>query len=318
VISIPLAASTVLSAAIQLGPLALLGLLYARRVRTLAVVGQPVPGWRQGCFYGGFLTIGVALTALGSGSQELLSVHMVEHLLLSDIAALLIVLGLTGPLIAPILRVGVFNRLRALANPLIALPLWAIDLYAWHLPVFYQAALRNGGVHALEHIMFLGLGVNMWMCLFGPLPMPRWFGSFAKVLYILAVRFVGTVLANIFVWSGSVFYPFYKSGGAAWHISPLSDQRIAGGVMMIEESVLTLCLFGWLFMSAMREAEERQGLLDFARSRGVELSEERAARAVRAGRAADLRRRLEGPRGRPAPVASQTSQAPDHETVLGL
>jgi cytochrome c oxidase assembly factor CtaG len=292
VISVPLAASTFLSAVTQLGPLALLGLLYARRVRTLADLGQQVPRWRQACFYGGLLTIAVTLTSLGSGSQELLSVHMVEHLLLGDIAALLIVLGLTGPLIAPILRVGFFNRLRALANPLIAFPLWAADLYAWHLPVFYQAALRSGGVHALEHIMFIAFGANMWMCLFGPLPMPRWFGSFAKVLYILAVRFAGTVLANIFVWSGSVFYPFYKSTGGAWHISPLSDQRIAGGVMMIEESVLTLCLFGWLFMKALRESEERQGLLDFARSLGVELSDERAARAVRAGRAVELRRRL--------------------------
>jgi cytochrome c oxidase assembly factor CtaG len=265
----------------------------------LVAVGQPVPGWRQACFYAGLVTIAAALTSLGSGSQELLALHMVEHLLIGDIASLLLVLGLTGPLIAPILRVAAFNRLRVLANPLIALPLWAIDLYAWHLPVFYQAALRSDGVHALEHMMFLGFGVNMWMSLFGPLPVPRWFGSGAKVGYILSVWLTGTLLANIFIWLGRVFYPFYASSDASWHLSPLADQQIAGGLMMIEGTILMLGLFGWLFMSAMREAQERQNLQDFARSRGIELSEERAARAVRAGRAGELRRRLETTPGRP-------------------
>ncbi len=141
----PLATSTTLEAFLQLGPLALLGLAYAKRVQTLGRQRRPVPGWRQACFYAGFVTIGAALTSLGGDSQELLSAHMVEHLLLGDIAALLIVLGLTGPLIAPILRVKLFDRLRILAHPLIAFPLWAIDLYVWHLPVFYEAALRALG-----------------------------------------------------------------------------------------------------------------------------------------------------------------------------
>jgi hypothetical protein len=64
--------------------------------------------------------------------------------------------------------------------------------------------------------------------------------------------------------------------------------------MMVEESILTLCLLCWLFLRTAREGEERQDLLDFARARGLELSEARAARAVAAGRGADLRRRLEG------------------------
>jgi putative membrane protein len=291
--------TTALGALTQLGPLTLMGLAYAKRVNTLGRQGRPVPGSRQACFYGGFITIGVALTSLGGASQELLMAHMVEHLLLGDIAALLIVLGLTGPLIAPILRVRLFDRLRVLAHPLIAFPLWAIDLYAWHLPIFYQAALRHAGVHALEHAMFLGFGINMWMCLFGPLPMPRWFGNTAKLCYIVAVRLTGTVLGNIFLWSGTVFYPFYVHGDAAWHISPIADQNIAGAIMMIEESFLTLGLFCWLFLRTARQGEERQELLDFAHTHGLALTEERATRAVSAGRGAELRRRLESTRKPP-------------------
>ena len=180
-LQVPPAVSNTLTAAIQIGPLVLMGLLYARRAHTLASTRNPVPGWRQACFYAGFVVIAVALTSLGGKSEELLYVHMIEHLLLGDIAALLIVLGLTGPLIAPILKIPLFDRLRVLAHPVVAFPLWAVDLYVWHLPVFYQAALRHSSIHALQHAMFLGMGINMWMCLFGPLPMPQWFGNLGRL-----------------------------------------------------------------------------------------------------------------------------------------
>jgi cytochrome c oxidase assembly factor CtaG len=279
---------------IQLVPTALLGLLYARRAHTLSTGRNRIPTWRQVCFYAGLATILLALLSpVGELSDELLYMHMVEHLLMGDIAALLIVLGLTGPLLAPVLRIGFFDRLRVLTHPLLAFPLWAIDMYVWHLPLFYEAALRHLVVHALEHTMFIALGINMWMCLFGPLPKPRWFGNLAKLGYIVAVRLTGTVLGNVFLWSGKAFYPFYLSGDAAHHIRPLADQNLAGAIMMVEESLLTLGLFCWLFLRTARESEERQELLDLAASSGVELSDERAARAVASGRGEDLRKRVE-------------------------
>lgn len=293
----PLAVSADLTSALQLGPLLALAIMYTRRVRTLAEADHPVPGWRQACFYAGFVVIAAALTSLGAASQDLLWVHMIEHLLLGDIAALLIVLGLTGPLLAPILRIRLFDRLRGLSHPVLAFPLWAIDLFTWHLPVLYQAALRHSGVHALEHAMFLGLGINMWMSLFGPLPTPSWFGNLGKLIYIVAVRLAGSLLGNIFLWSGTVFYPFYLHGDAHFGISPITDQHVAGAIMMVEESFLTLGLFCWLFLRAAKEGEERQDLLDYAHSHGLELTDARAARAVAAGRGDDLRRRLEARSG---------------------
>jgi putative membrane protein len=293
------AAADTITAALVTGPLFIVALAYARRAARVARAGHPVPSWRQWCFYCGCVVVGAAVSGLGPLSQELLYVHMVEHLLLGDIGALLIVLGLTAPLIAPILTfqvagVRIFDRLRALSHPVVAFPLWALDLYIWHLPALYQAALRHSGVHVLEHAMFLGFGVNMWMCLFGPLPMPSWFGNLGRLIYIVAVRLAGALLGNIFLWSGTVFYPFYLHGDAVYNISPLADQNVAGAIMMVEESLLTLGLFCWLFLRAAKEGEERQDLLDWARANGVELSETRAARAVAAGRGAELRRRLEG------------------------
>jgi len=295
----PFAVSTLLEAVLQLGPLAVIGALYARRVPTLAAAGHAPAAWRRASFYGGLAMILAALTGLDTLSQELLYAHMVEHLLLGDVAALLIVLGVTGPVLAPILRIGLFDRLRVLAHPALAFPLWAIDLYVWHLPVFYEAALRHAGVHALEHAMFLAFGVNMWMCLLGPLPAPSWFTNLGRLLYVVAVRLAGAILGNVFLWSGTVFYSFYEHADRAHGIAPVADQNIAGAIMMVEESLLTLGLFCWLFLRAARESEQRQELLEYARAHGLELSEARAARAVAAGRAAELRERLGAGAGSP-------------------
>jgi putative membrane protein len=273
---------------------------YRHRVRTLAD-DRPVPGWRQACFAAGLIALAVALSPpVGKISDQLLVAHMAEHLLIGDAAALLLVLGVTGPLLAPLLRIRVIGALRVLTHPVVAVLAWAINFYVWHLPVLYQAALRHDVVHALEHATFLAFGIAMWMALLGPLPKPRWFSNGARLVYIIVVRLIGTVLANAMIFSSSIFYAYYAPGDAHWHISPGADQVSAGGLMMVEESLLTIGLFCWLFLKVARENEERQQLLDYAERSGVALDEERAARAVAAGRGDELRERI----SRGGPVAT--------------
>jgi cytochrome c oxidase assembly factor CtaG len=221
------------------------------------------------------------------------SAHMAQHLLMADLGALFLVLGLTGPVLQPLLATRLARSLRVLAHPVVAFLLWAVDLYVWHLPALYEASLSSPPVHALQHTTFVFFGVTMWLALLGPLPKPQWFGNGAKLLYIVGVRLTGALLGNVFIWSESVFYPAYRAGQASWEVSPLEDQGIAGTIMMLEGSVVTVVLLGWLFLKAAREAEERQALVELATAKGVELSERRAARAVAAGRGAELRRRLD-------------------------
>jgi cytochrome c oxidase assembly factor CtaG len=267
---------------------------YWQRTRTLARQQRPVEPWRRWMYGAGLIVLLIALSPpLDKVSDRVLAAHMVEHLLIGDIAALMIVLGLTGPVLAPLLRIGAVNRLRVLIHPGIAAPLWALDFYVWHLPVLYQAALRHDGIHALQHACFLGFGIAMWMALLGPLPKPAWFGNAARLLYVVAVRLAGAVLGNILIWSHSAFYTYYVAAREEFGLSPLRDQGLAGAVMMIEGSLLTFGLFAWLFLRAARESDERQQLLDFASSHSLALDEQRAARAVAAGRGAELRARLE-------------------------
>jgi len=278
---------------LEVFPITLAGILYWHRAMVLSWDGRPLPLWRQLCFGAGLLTIAVALfSPTGHIADELVIAHMVEHLLIGDLAALLLVLGLTRSLLQPLLAIRLFNRLQVLTHPAVAFPLWAVNLFVWHVPALYQEAYGAAPVHALEHASFLFFGCLMWMPVFGPLPKPQWFSAGWKVGYVIAVRFTGAILGNVLMWSGSVLYPIYSPGERYWGISPIADQSTAGVVMMIEGTFLALGVLAWVFFEVAREGTEKQELLDLARARGVELDERRAQRAVAAGHGALLGERL--------------------------
>src|SRR4051794_9687859 len=293
--NIPIAHVAGVFAPLELLPLLAAAVLYAKRSATLADRGRPLPLWRQVCFAAGLLVIVVALVSpIGHVSEELVIAHMVEHLMLGDIATLLLVLGLTGPLLQPILAIRAFDRLRVLAHPLVAYPLWALNFYLWHIPALYDAAYGAAPLHALEHTTFLFFGCLMWMPVFGPLPKPQWFSAGWKIGYVIAVRFAGAILGNVLMWSGSVLYPTYQPGERYWGISAIADQSTAGVIMMVEGTFLALGVLAWVFLEVAREGTEKQRLLDLAQDRGVALDERRARRAVAAGHGALLEQRIVG------------------------
>jgi putative membrane protein len=112
---------------------------------------QVPPLWRRICLGSGLLLISIALfSPIGHIAEELVIAHMVEHLLIGDLATLLLVLGLTKSLLQPILAIRLFNRLQIFTHPLVALPLWALNFYLWHVPALYDAAYGTAPVHALE------------------------------------------------------------------------------------------------------------------------------------------------------------------------
>jgi putative membrane protein len=278
-----------------LAPLVLIavGVAYAKRCSTLRAEGRGVPVSRQVSFVAGLVLLIVAdLPPLANLGEELVVAHMVQHLLIADLAALLLTLGLTGPLLQPILALRGLRWLRFFGNPLVALPVWALNLYLWHLSVLYEGVLDSAPLHLLQHAAFLSFGLAMWMPLFGPLPKPSWFGNAAMAVYVVVVRLAGAVLANVLAWSGSPLYDAYAPGEVEHGISPLADQGAAGMVMMVESGAITLGVLAWIFFRWAREDTERQRLLDLADQHGVELDEARAGRAVAAGQGARLEERL--------------------------
>lgn len=275
-------------------PLLVVGVAYARRSMVLASQGRGVPLGRQLCFAAGLLAFTAAIgSPLSHLNQELFSAHTVQHLLITDVSALLIVIGLTGPILQPLLRIPVLRWTRTLSNPLVALPLWVLNLYVWHLPPLYQLALGSDLVHGLQHALFFGLSAMLWMPLFGPLPRPPWFGDLAQFVYVVGFRFGGVILGNFLVWAGFPIYEDYSSGASEWDINPLADQGIGGAIMGVENILFSLGLVAWLALRFARHDEAAQLLVDYAIDNGVELDKRRARRAVAAGRAGELRERLD-------------------------
>jgi putative membrane protein len=261
---------------LQLAPVVVAAVGYGVRARTLARRGTPVPGWRIGLFAIGLLLLVIAFSPpLESATNDRFAAHMAQHLLLGDLAPLALLAGLTGPLLRPLLALPPLRVLRVLAHPLVALPLWLINLYLWHLPVMYEAAITNDTVHALEHALFFTTGLLMWSPVLETLPAPAWFGTVAKLGYVVVVRVATTILGNVFIWTDHVVYDPYLGAGT-------SDQALAGALMMIEGSVVTIAAFAWLFLRMFEEGERRQQLLEGGGDPRV------VERAVRYGRADDL------------------------------
>jgi cytochrome c oxidase assembly factor CtaG len=247
------------------------GALYARRAWTLKHRGLPAPRWRLAAFALGLLVVLLALVSPIDtiGEERLFSVHMLQHLLLGDLGALLLVLGLDGRLLQPLLRLRFLYALRFLAHPCVALPLWAASFCVWHVPALFDAALRNDGVHALQHSSFVAFGMPMWAALLEPLPGPAWFTAPWKIPYVLAMWLVMLVLSQVFIWSGHTYYIRYG----------LNDQKAGGGVMLVESIATMLPALVWVLLRVLRESESRQRLVDAG------VAPASAARAARYGRA---------------------------------
>lgn len=265
---------------VQLVPVLLVAMLYGVRAVRLARRGRAVSRVRTACFAAGLLVLVLSLVSPidALGEQRLFCVHMLQHVLIGDVAPFLLVLGLTGPLLRPVLAIPGVYRLRALAHPVVALPLWAIDLSAWHVPYLYDAALAHPVVHALEHTCFLVAGALVWAVLFEVLPGPRWFGTAQRALYLAGMWFFSLALSSFFLWWGHPLYAPYVHAPRTWGLTALADQRIGGGVMLLEGSLIMLGVLIWLGVRWFAETEAHQRLLDA----GVDV--ETAARAVRYGR----------------------------------
>jgi cytochrome c oxidase assembly factor CtaG len=213
-------------------------------------------------------------------SDGFFAAHMTQHLLLGDLAPLFVALSLDGPMLRPLLAQPGVRRLHWLTNPLVALPLWTVNLAAWHMPALYDAALRSQPIHAAEHLCFFSAGLVVWMAVLETLPGPAWFTTPWKVAYVLIVRLVGMTLGNIAFWASQPIYPAYVGSHRPFGLTMIDDQQLAGAVMMTEGSLVTIAVIVWLSLRYLRQTEAGQRLADAG------ANERSVARAVRFERAA--------------------------------
>jgi putative membrane protein len=215
----------------------------------------------------------------GLGEDYLFSAHMVQHVLLGDIAPLLLLLGLSRALMRPATRrlASIERRLGALASPVTGILIWLGLMYLWHVPALYDAAAEHAGVHMLEHASFFAAGVALWWPLIQPVPMRRRLTGLQPLAYIAAAKAGLAALGLYLAWSSTPLYDYYEQTPRIWGLSPIEDQNIGGVIMMVEQS-FTLVLVGVaLFVRMLAQSEEEE-----RRRERLEEREEREAAAARA------------------------------------
>jgi putative membrane protein len=212
-------------------------------------------GWTHACpFLLGMFVLTLALVSpLDAAADDyLLSAHMLQHVMIGDLAPALLVLGIRGPLTlfmppAPILRLGaraiwLRRALGFLLRPRQSFAVWALTLAVWHIPAIYDAALARPWLHDLEHTSSLAAGLLVWSLLIDParrgeLDLRGRF-LYAGALFGAAHLFIHPVLL-----SGSAVYGSYAAQPhRLLGLSPVADQHWAGLVMTVEQ-VVTLGLF---------------------------------------------------------------------------
>jgi len=240
--------------------------VYARGWHRLEQHRQRPAGWQTASFIGGLALAFVALVSpLDSAGSALLSAHMVQHLLLIlGAAPLLAISQALSPLLVGLPKglgqwlgrawhaAGWLRRDWALVSqPAVAGVIQALGLWAWHLPVAYQSALGNQWVHDAEHLTFLGTALILWWAV---LDATRRDGH-AIAIGFLAIFVAGlqsTVLALLFTVSASAWYPAYAGSTAAWGLSPLQDQQLAGAIMWVPSAVIYLVAIVGLMAAWLR------------------------------------------------------------------
>ncbi len=232
--------------------------LYVRAVRVLRGRGYRVPVGQQAAWHAG-----VACTAIGllspidSLGEELLIAHMGQHLLIADISAPLLLIGIRSPVFAfilprpvlvPLARATHLRRLlRWLRRPLVAVPVWLTILYGWHLSFAFEAALRNDFVHVVQHQSFVVGAVLVWWSVIEP-KRRRMPGELWKVPYVIGARLGGMFLGMAFVLLRSPAYgQFYGQTAPEHGISALTDQQVAGGMMLGLDLLVMLFCLGFVF-----------------------------------------------------------------------
>jgi cytochrome c oxidase assembly factor CtaG len=256
-----------------LAPIAVLIAIYVRRFRRARAEGRGPggegsgheghirgAGWPQAAAFaaGVFaLLLAVATPLDGLGEDYLFSAHMLQHVLLGDIAPALLLLGLSRVILRPVTRrlMRTERALGPLASPWTAIALWLGLMYVWHVPAMYEAALGNPVVHLLEHASFFAAGVAVWWPLVAPVPMRRRLTGLATVAYIGTAKFGLAALGLYLTWSGSLLYDHYGEVPRIWGLSAVDDQNAGGAIMMVEQSLTFVIALVVLFAGMLTQSE---------------------------------------------------------------
>jgi putative copper resistance protein D len=249
-------------------------ILYVRALRILKRRGLTVPMWQQVSWFSGLALIGIALLSPLDrlGDTDLVSAHMAQHLLIGDLSAPLLLIGLRWPVypfLLPRSMAAAIGRskpirktFRFLKLPYVAAGLWILILYGWHLAPAYEAALRHPVLHAVQHQSFVIGSLLVWASVLEP-NRARVPGGLWKIAHITGVRFAGMFLGMAFVIVSHPFYSGFYGDRALKHgLTPNQDQGLAGAMMLGLDMVVMIGALIFFFLRSAEDADREQAKED--------------------------------------------------------
>jgi len=249
--------------------------LYSRAYARAKRLADRAPGVSHWLPY----SLGLAILALALmspldaiGDGYLLSAHMGQHLLLSDVAPALLVLGLRAPilplglprrglrLVAPGGRAG---RVIALAtSPFVAIPLWAAATWIWAIPAVFDYSAGHPLVHAVEHATLFYTGLAMWWLIVDPLPSARREPGARRLAYLGFTRLASAGVCLPLTFMTATAYPRYVAAPRAYGLSAITDQHLAGAGMCFLEFLIFGIAMAAVFLSFLTRDEQRAAVED--------------------------------------------------------
>jgi putative membrane protein len=227
-------------------PVVALGLAYV-----VAIRGRRPERWRIAVFATGCaLLLTTAVTPLDALTYHLLSMHLLQNVVLAEWAPALLVHGLPPALAA---RIGDIRPARLLTRPPVALGLWLVAYYLWHIPAAYDAALEHPPLLHLEHACYLAAGVLLWWPVLQDAP--HRLSSGGRAVYVFVAFVLASPIGLLLALLPEPAYDWYVKGGGLWGISPHADQQLAGVTMSVEQAIVFFAVFAVFFFRFLAEEE---------------------------------------------------------------
>lgn len=238
--------------------LAALGAIYLWRARQ-AGPGEEVSGSRKLLFFSSLFLIFASLNGpLHDLSDDyLFSAHMVQHLVLTLAMPPLMIAGIPGWMLRPLLRNRVLGAIaRKITKPAWCFVIFNLAIAVWHLPTFYNAAMANHNIHIVEHLIFMAAAVLMWWPLTSQLPeLPR-LPYPGQVLYCFLMTLPMSVVAVYITLADHILYPAYSSAPRIFPLSPMEDQMLGGLIMWVPGGLIFVIIMSVVFYKWSASGED--------------------------------------------------------------
>ena len=192
------------------------------------------------------------------GDSYLFSAHMVQHLCITIIGPPLLLIGIPGWLVDPLLRKPlIFPIARVLTFPALAFFLYNFDFWLWHAPPLYNATLENQNIHILEHLTFIVFGVIYWWPVFSPSALLPRLSIGGQVLYLFLSGMPTVALGAGLTFLPPLYAP-YLAAPRIWGLSPAADQQLGGLIMWVPGNIVYIVIVSILFIRWMQGQEVKQ------------------------------------------------------------